>query len=265
MTTPQIKVLCLTEDVRRYDPFTRNHRVDFTPVSNVPELIDALTRVPHNGIVLELKKLIRASQHEKKVLSEFVETFPTLRVAVSPNGEALKPMGSFDCFFGKACALFRPRAVRRNLRITVHLPVLLARIDDPSFSAAERSHTLNLSEEGAYIYASSDWSKDRWALVRFIDLKEHRSALTHIRWRRPWGAGLKLSGIGVQFAVMDVLQHQLLCRRFLLKQSVAPLSRIGVPAEAEELAKRLGLTNLSDLAHAALNARQTGLPLERQP
>jgi hypothetical protein len=262
--SPSIKVLCLTEDVRRYDVFARGHGVSFTSVSNVPELIDALSRVPHNGIVLELKKLIRATSHEKKVLAEFIETFPTLRVTVSPESDALKPLGSFDCFFGKTCPQFRPRAVRRNVRIALHLPVLVARINDPSFAAAERSHTINLSEEGCFLYSSSDWSKDRWALVRFIDLKEHRPTLVHIRWRRPWGAGLKLSGIGAQFAVMDVAQHQLLCRRFLLKQSVAPLSRSDVPAEAVELALRLGVIAPSTPMQATPKARQLGLLPEQQ-
>ena len=91
------------------------------------------------------------------------------------------------------------------------------------------------------LYATSDWSAERWVLVRFIDIKDPTPVLLHIRWFRPWGAGIRLSGLGAKYGHIGVEQHRMLCSRFLLKQHVEPPDRNDLPAGAETLAKKLGL------------------------
>ncbi len=225
MTT---RILCLTDDIERYRQFSELFAVELDGAKAIPDIVDKLTATPHNGILLEFKNLMRAHAHEKKVLQEFIHSFPVLHVTVSAAGE-LRSSLDIDQFFARLKD-FPARIVRRNMRVSVNLPVFLTGIYR-SAHPPQRTHTLNLSEGGVFVYAAEDWRDDEWAWIRFVDLKDKRPVLLKLRWRVPWGAGPQLSGFGAMFAAITPEQHAMLCQRFLLKKQFDQLDLSGIQEE----------------------------------
>ncbi|MGE4297124.1 MAG: PilZ domain-containing protein [Desulfovibrionaceae bacterium] len=235
------KILALAEDAAIYAPLALAHEVDILSVSDVEELIHVLTSQEHNGIILELRKMIRSNQHQKHVLQEWIDTFPVLRVNVDRSTGTLNALGDLNYFLDVACREFPARRVRVDKRVTVHMPVLLSRGNDPRMERFTKSHTMNLSEKGMFLYSTEPWFGEEWAWVRFLDLRDDTPVLTRLNWFRPWGAGLNLSGIGVVFAQITPEQHGTICSRFLLRRDCAMPDLETFRAELEAYLARLGM------------------------
>lgn len=214
----EVRVLCLTDKPELYAPYENTPGVVLEYVQSLSELVESLLSTPHNGIILEFRKMMRAEPHEKMLLNDFVESFPTLRVNISPETGELNALGSVEAFLTETCPAFHARKVRSNLRLHVQIPVELARHDDYDFKDPERCYTINASQGGLFISSSRDWTGATWIWLRASVLGDDTPILTHVRWYRPWGAPHAMSGVGVFFAQITDTQHAALCEEFLLRK-----------------------------------------------
>lgn len=225
------RVLCLCQSAAPYREQACLEQVELVTVPNVRSMVEYLTGNPVNGILLEVRALLRASAHEKGILQEFVEAFPVLRVNVvqRKEGPVLKALGCLEEFLASSCGEFPARLVRSDLRHRLHLPVLLAREQDPGLLDPEKTYTLDLSTQGMFLFSTQDWSKEQrvWVQCRGMSVAEEALGdelrwppiAAHIEWHRPWGVPHVLAGIGVRFEDIDPDLHALLCSRYLLRQS----------------------------------------------
>jgi len=241
-SSQEVRVLCLSDQEQHFAEAGSKHDVAIQVVQTVRELVDRLMAAPWNGIILEVRKHMRATQHEKAIVQDFVDSFPVLHVnTVQGQGpDQIKVMGCLDTFLGKVCRDFPPRSVRRAIRNRIHLPVFLAGEADPDFVQAEKSYTLDLSEGGVFVYTAGDWSRESWVRIRFVDLKDPAPVVGHIRWQRPWGVGLAMSGLGVKFGRISPEQHATICARFLLRESFEPPDVSDIQEALDDLLQDLG-------------------------
>ncbi len=147
----QTRVLCLTDTPSLYEPLGDEYDVELVFLDSVPALIESMASAPLHGVIVEVRKLLRSSQHEKEVLHEYLEPFPVMRVNVVRMGEGweLRPLGSFEDFLKRTCAEFNARTVRAGVRIRLHLPLLLARADDKDFCRSIKTYTVDISQAGS--------------------------------------------------------------------------------------------------------------------
>lgn len=214
-------VICLCDDLAPLDGVAGRHGVLLKMVDDVRALIETLGETPANGIVLDVTRVMRATPHEKRVLQDFIESFPVLRVRMpgSKGSSDLRALSCVDAFFGCQCKEFEARLVRGNFRLSLNLPLLVARQRDPQFQQAVRSCSMDVSEGGMFIMLSENFGSEQWVWLHLLDLPDDTPILAHVRWHRPWGAGLAVPGVGVKFARIKEEQHATLCRRFLLRES----------------------------------------------
>lgn len=211
-----MNIICLS---RTPDAFhaLQTYAINLIMVESIAALMDTLTHTKCSGIILDVKCLMRTNAHYKRLLYEFIDAFPTLRVNSTCNGYGFIPLDDPDKFITHTCANFQERSVRANRRMRVVLPLLLAR--DAAMQDAVKTCSIDLSENGMFIFSTDQWRIDAQAWIQLMDIRDHAPIRTTVRWVQPWGTGLRFPGIGTTFEQITPKQHEELCRKFLLRQS----------------------------------------------
>lgn len=154
--------------------------------------------VRFSGVLVDLVTMVKAKDEEKLIAHTLTELYPTLRV--KSMGTLLIPMimpgnaqqdKSLRDFFSKTCTNFTARTLRRSRRRDICLPVLIG---------SERSATLNLSWDGAFIVsmAPERYSVgERLAITLMVEGRGLNLDLT-VKRLQPWGER-RLPGMGVAF------------------------------------------------------------------
>ncbi len=211
-----MNILCLSRIPSAFQEL-KKYGINMIVVDSISALMDTLVTIECSGIVLDVKCLMRTNDHHKGLLYEFIDAFPTLRVNSAPDGSSFIPLGDPDTFITKTCAAFKPRSVRKNRRMHVAIPLLLSREQDSELRAAVKTCSIDLSENGMFIFSADDWRIDEHVWVQFMDITDSTPILATVRWVLPWGSGLRYPGIGTTFEKITPKQHDEICDRFLLR------------------------------------------------
>lgn len=216
-----MRIICLTDDATAYQTLAEERRFSLLVAQDISGLLATLASQSVNGIILESVKMMRASSQEKRMLGELLDTFPHLRVHSDKEEGEIRPLGDLDAFF-QHCREFEPRAIRTDQRFSVAVPCYLSRGDDPRMKTRLRTHTVNISQTGLFIYTAEDFTDAEWAWVAFPMLAPVKPVLLKVCWARAWGMELLFSGIGGEFSLFGTQQYQEFCKRFLLKDGAEP-------------------------------------------
>lgn len=211
-----MNILCLTHTPEAFQAL-QTYPINLIAVESISALVDTLTRIRCSGIILDVRCLIR-TRDQKCTLHEFIDAFPTLRVNSTKDGSGFIPLGDPDAFINQACAAFCPRQVRRNRRVHLALPVLLARKNDPKMRSASKTSSIDLSENGMFLFSCEDWDTRESVWMRIMTIEDTAPIRGMVRWIHPWGTGLRYPGIGVTFEEISSRQYEELRNDYLLRQ-----------------------------------------------
>ena len=167
-----------------------------------------LLNAPFNGLVLDVMATVSATQKERLLIQEISETYPVLRLRWHNSrkqirglvlGEILDKKDPLGDFVARFCLPGRGRIFREDKRYSIHLNVLLSKDRSCSEQQAEKTVTLNLSQNGCFIVTSHDWRDVKTAWIRLMELSDQTPILVEIRNFLPWGEQSRMPGIGVKF------------------------------------------------------------------
>ncbi|MBN2468917.1 MAG: PilZ domain-containing protein [Deltaproteobacteria bacterium] len=185
-------------------------------VSSFQDLRRMMTEVPYNGVLVDLETKIKAPANEKRISHEILSVFPVVQLRNDGKTDSVRTLyfgqlhgekGTLENFLDVECRSFPPRTIRSNIRRDVYLNVLLSRKGDFSQKTASRSVTLNVSQGGCFIYSTEKWER-AWTASFIIKALDDAMPITgEVRWTIPWGATMRLPGIGVRF--QDIRHGQL--------------------------------------------------------
>jgi hypothetical protein len=158
---------------------------------------------------------VRATEAEKALVHDLLGRVPVLRVlwdvkhreVRSMLYDSNRPLPLAD-FIREYCHPEAPVTVRRDLRLPLHLNVLVAADPERLSKAPERSVTLNVSEGGCFILSSRDWSSCSTLWIEPTDLSDPSPIELEICWRIPWGLSLRLPGVGGSFTTISEAQKK---------------------------------------------------------
>jgi hypothetical protein len=176
---------------------------------------------PLNGIMVDMPTYMRSTEEEKRLLTELVGLFPSLRLKCNESTGEIRtlPFGtgypgnlSLAVFVQKNCTAFIPRKIRTSERSQRNLPVLLSRSLPVDSVIGTRSVTATISQCGCFLINFAPWSLgDRGWLV-FPDLKDTAPIPVEVCSIRLWGECNSLPGMGVKFTDLNVGQKDELQR-----------------------------------------------------
>ncbi len=188
-------------------------------VDSVPtfgDLFKSMITTAYHGVMIDLVTSVKASREEKGVVQDILDAFPVIQLKWDPETNNIHTIStgssmnvnSLAHFVAHECQIFKPRAIRLNVRKTMHFNVLLSRHKDMAQGIAEKSITINLSKSGCFLLSCQDWSdiSDIWFVIS--ELTDKRPIPGEIRWRQPWGKAMTMPGFGVSFK--SILPGQLI-------------------------------------------------------
>lgn len=161
------------------------------------ELTGILRTVPTNGIVLDIITSTKATAEEKQETNDLLQLYP--HVKVKTIGDEIKIIGVNKSLkqFVHDCLSFKSRVIRRCDRPIRYAGVYLSANSD--FDNAEKAVTLNITDDGCFVYTANDWKVgDRvWLHFKENGRKEHGVVV----WIQPWGNNKKMPGIGINIVL----------------------------------------------------------------
>ncbi|MBI2355384.1 MAG: PilZ domain-containing protein [Deltaproteobacteria bacterium] len=168
---------------------------DAIALSSLAELPAILREVPVNGILLDLVTSAKATAQEKRETNELIQLYPHAKTKVIDH--EVKILGNSSSFqhFIQECRSFTPRVIRRGSRQVRFIGFLLS--TDSDFTDADKTVTLNISDDGCFVYSTGEWKAGDRVWLRF---SENECVVQGVvRWWQPWGNNKRMPGIGIRF------------------------------------------------------------------
>lgn len=177
----------------------------------VPGLLDFFvyeTYTPLNGIMVDMPTYIRSSDEDKRLLSELVDLFPSLRLKCHeptgeirslPFGKNFQAAGTLSDFILNCCSTFTSRNIRTCERSGIHLPTLVSRFPTVEVNGSFKAVTANISLGGCFLINFEIMNVSERAWLKIPGLLDPTPIQVEVCWVRPWGERHSLPGMGVKF------------------------------------------------------------------
>lgn len=184
-------------------------------VGNLAAAHAALSAKEYHALLVDMVTMVRAPQAGKAEIHDALSLYPVVRLKYEHDRAQVQAvyMGrsggeQVDLveFIHVRCPEFKPRRVRRHERTDYHLNVVLA--GDALFTpdAAQRTNTLNVSENGCFLYTVWDWPLGAEVWLQVTDLADESPMTGTVVRRVTWGTPGMLPGVGIQFARISPAQ-----------------------------------------------------------
>ncbi|MBL0714126.1 MAG: PilZ domain-containing protein [Desulfosarcina sp.] len=110
----------------------------------------------------------------------------------------------------EGCLKRPPRRFRAAGRRNIHFNLLLSPTRRFDAREIERTVTVNISQDGCFIFTSARFQKGQRVWIRIMEIYDKTPIACIIRHKRKWGHEMAIPGIGVRFeSLTDAPQHVL--------------------------------------------------------
>jgi Tfp pilus assembly protein PilZ len=189
--------------------------VEVDTVSSLGELHKMMIENFYNGVMVDFRTKMKASNEEKDLVHDIFEQFPAAQLNFEEKtgqirsfhyGRASKSE-SLESFIKEECRSFIARPIRASQRKKIHFNVLLPKTGGFTEEVIHRTVTMNVSEGGCFIYSVDDLLSDVELTMVFKELEDQKPILGEVRWKAKWGEAMQIPGIGIKF--QDIKEGQL--------------------------------------------------------
>jgi Tfp pilus assembly protein PilZ len=165
-----------------------------TMLSALGALPEVLKNVPVSGILIELITSTKSSSAEKQATNDLIQLYTNARFKFVDNQMRILGHGMSLEQFVSDCRTVKPKTIRKKIRKVRHIALLLAA--DNEFAQVEKTVTMDIGDEGCFVFSSREWGIGDRVWLRLLD---NDCVLTGtVRSWQPWGNNKKMPGIGVQ-------------------------------------------------------------------
>lgn len=157
----------------------------------------------YNAILFETSVLSKIKTEDRPMVDRFREIFLFARIQITPGEktvtfftEKLLSDVNFGVFLGLA-SKEEPRQFRAQVRKPICFNLKVSRLKDVADSI--KTHTINVSEGGCFIYTNLDLKKGAKLKVVFDELSDKTPIICRVVWRTKGGHDFRVAGVGVYF------------------------------------------------------------------
>ena len=192
-------------------------KVDTAP--SLMELHKMLIENTYNGVMVDFRTRVKASNEEKDLVHDIFEQFPVAQLNFEEKTGEIRSFHysrtskgeTLESFIKEECRSFIARPIRSTIRKKIHFNVLISNTGDFTEKEIDRTVTMNVSKGGCFIYSVDDLQSDDRLMMVFKELEEQTPILGEVRWRALWGEGMQIPGIGVKFENLSEGQLARIC------------------------------------------------------
>ena len=227
-----VKVLLVCQDetdqqayLKALDPF--GIQVDI--VESPARIFTKMTGRAYNGLLVDLKTKIKASDRAKAVIHDAVDQIPVVQLKWDPKNNQVRSFhfgrsrnsGTLESFINEECRQFEARPLRKSARRPAHFNIQLYRTGNDADNSPALTVTVNVSIGGCFIYTIDDYEIDSEITMVIKELEDQTPIVGTVRWKRGWGESMQIPGIGVQMGDMPPAQLEDLSAKAKLPESQA--------------------------------------------
>lgn len=192
----------------------RPYRVEF--VQRIEDVLTLGLLDPPLGLILEISTSIRFGAERMSRFLNMGVSWPIMRCAVGPDGDArvmcFEPahgeplLKALDGIVGGDPAWVHPRFARKYLRLNIKGRVRLRTGDNDRWRLG---YLHGVSAGGCFVMMTADAPPLHTAVeLEMVDCEPESQLLRgEIVWQREWHASLELPGVGVEFEPSSVTQE----------------------------------------------------------
>lgn len=123
-------------------------------VSTYGELFNAMIETSYQGVMADLVTSMEASKEEKGMAQEIIEVFPIIQLKWDNESKTIRTISlskllnsdSLADFVTAECEVFTPRAIRLNVRKSIHFNTIICREEKMTDKNIEKTVTINASK-----------------------------------------------------------------------------------------------------------------------
>lgn len=218
-----IRVLLLTKEGEareHYEEALRNMGVSFDTVTSLTELEASLQQQTYNGILMDVATMLKGMGQEKEKIHQLLDSgeFPVVRLKwdtkrkkiLSMVDQAHDETDDLTYFINHMCRSSNTGSTRVHPRFPLQFNLLLAESPEGLKKDPERTVTVNISQNGMYIYSRRKWSKDDQVWLTIKEFDDDAAICGSVEWYLPWGMAMTYPGIGVNFTHINDPQQEIL-------------------------------------------------------
>lgn len=193
--------------------------IQIDTVSTFTELHRALADNLYNGVMVDLVTKIKGSREEKELIHRVLELYPVLQLKWEDETKLIRTLylgqskgsGTLEDFIYEECGSFTARTIRISPRRDINFNVILSRNANFSQNSIEKTVTVNVSEEGSFIYSVGKWEGTFNCWMKIKELNDDTPIRGEVKWAIPWGKAMKFPGIGIKFKNIRKNQFEEIC------------------------------------------------------
>jgi hypothetical protein len=174
--------------------------------------------------MVDLVTSMKASKEEKGIAQEIIEVFPIIQLKWDNELKSIRTISlsksqnsnSLADFVSAECTIFTPRAIRLNIRKSIHFNTIISRDEKMLEKNVEKTVTINASKGGCFLFSVQDWSRSLQVWLIINELQDKTPISADIRWKMEWGKTMMIPGIGINFKQIKPNQLEELTDKYLL-------------------------------------------------
>ena len=179
-----------------------------------------MTENRYNGVMVDLRTKLKASNEEKELVHDAFEQFPLAQLNFEEKTGQIRSLHygragkseSLESFIKEACRSFTARLIRSSRRKMIHFNVLLPKTAGFNEEGIRRTVTVNVSKGGCFIYSVDNLASDVEMMIVFKELEDQKPILGEVRWKAKWGEAMQIPGIGIKFEDINEGQLTEICK-----------------------------------------------------
>lgn len=224
----KVLLVCKEEaDQQAYLAALEPYGIQVDIIESPARLFTKMTATAYNGLLVDLKTKVKASDRAKAVIHDAVDQIPVVQLKWDQKNNQVRSFhfgrsrnsGTLESFINEECRQFEARPLRRSARRPSHFNILLAKTGQDSHLDPAPTVTVNVSIGGCFVYTIDDYEIDSRITMVFEELSDQTPVAGTVRWKRPWGESMQIPGIGIELGEMPPAQLEEFSEKAKLPES----------------------------------------------
>jgi hypothetical protein len=195
------------ETRKKYQEAITDLGVEVVAVSSLKKTDRGLMDLSYHGVMVDMRTKIQILKDENEWVYTALRKFPVAHLNLeSKTGEirlfypGQKAGATLEDFVNRECRPFTPRILSSRVRKQIHFNVVLSENKEFSSEHCERTVTVYISSVGCFVFSVGDWKPGDSAWLSIKELRDNTPICALVRWCLKWGEGMRVPGIGLEFA-----------------------------------------------------------------
>jgi hypothetical protein len=215
---PNLRLLLIAQQGmarRAYESALNARGMVVDTVSDIDSFFRAVTHTAYNGVLVDIPTKVLALKNHRDLVNSILSHYPVIQLNIERVSGRIRALrlghtedsGTLEDLLTADTLLPLPKRFRGRRRQKRHYNVLVSETPEAAQTGAFQSVTVDLSEEGCFLFYAGKQDLPDTLWLRFLELTDPEPILVSVRRRIRWGESMRIPGVGVKFVLLSESQR----------------------------------------------------------